>query len=54
MIKKTIDSIPSFVLFLILSIVYFGCGYMIGHYQGYKLGQENYYKYVTELLTNNK
>lgn len=42
--------IPSFVLFVLLALVYIACGYVIGYHQGYKAGQEDYIIYVNKLF----
>jgi hypothetical protein len=44
-----LKKMPAFFLFLILSIVYLACGYMIGYYIGYTNGQQDYENYLNEL-----
>lgn len=46
--------IPSFVLFVLLAIVYIFCGYVIGYHQGYKAGQEDYIIYINKLFEDVK
>ena len=47
-----IRKLPSFVLFLLLALVYLGCGYVAGYYQGYRAGQNDYMIYIENLLGN--
>jgi len=46
--------IPSFFLFVLLAIVYIGCGFVIGYHQGYKAGQEDYIIYINKLFEDVK
>jgi hypothetical protein len=43
------NKIP-YLLYILLAVVYLGCGYMIGFHQGYKTGQRNYISYIEKLL----
>jgi hypothetical protein len=40
----------STVLLVVLALIYFGCGYMFGYYQGYKAGQRDYIYYINKLF----
>lgn len=46
--------IPSFILFVLLAVVYIGCGFVIGYHQGYKAGQEDYIIYINKLFEDVK
>jgi len=48
--RNLLKKIPSFVLFVLLAVVYIGCGYVIGYHQGYKNGQEDYIIYINKLF----
>lgn len=41
---------PSYILFILLSIIYFLCGYAVGFYQGYYAGQKDYSVYINEVF----
>lgn len=32
---------PSYLLFIIMAIIYFFCGFILGFYQGYTFGQKD-------------
>jgi hypothetical protein len=46
--------IPSFILFILLALVYIGCGFVIGYHQGYKAGQEDYIVYINKFFEDVK
>lgn len=50
MIKKIVKGIPSFVLFVLLAVIYLGGGYILGYNQGYRAGQEDYIAYLNKIL----
>jgi hypothetical protein len=50
MIKKILKSVPSFVLFVALAVVYLGAGYFLGYHEGYKAGQEDYIEYLNKIF----
>lgn len=52
--KNIFKKIPSFVLFVVLAVVYVGCGYVVGYHQGYKAGQEDYIAYINRLFDDIK
>lgn len=49
-----LKKIPGFILFILLSIVYLGCGFVIGYHQGYKAGQDDYIIYINKLFEDVK
>lgn len=44
-----LKKIPAFFFFIILSLVYLACGYVVGYYIGYNNGQTDYENYINEL-----
>jgi hypothetical protein len=49
-----LKKIPSVVLFVLLALVYIGCGFIVGYHQGYKAGQEDYIIYINKLFESVK
>lgn len=50
LLDKIKEQIPSYMLFLLLSIVYLGCGFLVGYHTGYSMGQKDYIMYIEKLL----
>jgi hypothetical protein len=44
-----IKELPSYILLLILTVIYVGCGFVIGYYYGYTDGQTDYVKHLNQL-----
>lgn len=49
-LDKIKERIPSYMLFLLLAIVYLGCGFLVGYHTGYNTGQKDYIMYIEKLL----
>ena len=46
---KWIKRLPLFVMILALALVYQACGYLVGYYQGYNAGQDDYLNFIESL-----
>jgi hypothetical protein len=40
--KEILKKIPTFVFMFLLALLYLACGYLVGYYQGYQSGQDDY------------
>lgn len=49
---KFLKKIPTALSFILLTLVYIACGYVIGYHQGYKAGQKDYIIYMNKVLDN--
>lgn len=47
---KILKKIPSFILLLILTVIYLGAGFLIGYHEGYKAGQSDYMEYINKIF----
>ena len=45
-----IKKIPNALLLIGVAIIYVGCGYLIGYYQGYQAGQIDYINYINQIF----
>lgn len=51
---KILKKMPNYIIFLILTIIYVFCGFMVGYNEGYKDGKIAYMNYINNMFSVEK
>lgn len=47
--KNFMQILPTIVIYVLLTIIYLACGYVVGHHDGYKNAEKEYSKILNKI-----